>query len=34
VSSSYLLNDVRPKLIELVHRIEEGLGQRAPEMAR
>ena len=34
VSSSYLLNDVRPKLVELVHRIEEGLGQRAPEMPR
>jgi DNA-binding IclR family transcriptional regulator len=27
VSSSYLLNDVRPRLIELVRRIEEGLGQ-------
>lgn len=30
VSSGYLLNDVRPKLIELVHRIEEGLGQTRP----
>jgi hypothetical protein len=29
-----LLNDVRPKLIELVHKIEEGLGQRAPELPR
>lgn len=29
-SSGYLLNDVRPKLIELVHRIEEGLGQTRP----
>jgi len=27
VSSEYLLNDVRPKLIELVRKIEEGLGQ-------
>ena len=32
VSSRYLLNDVRPRLIELVREIEEGLGQRAPEM--
>lgn len=27
VSQEYLLNDVRPRLVELVHRIEEGLGQ-------
>jgi DNA-binding IclR family transcriptional regulator len=27
VSAEYLLNDVRPRLIELVRRIEEGLGQ-------
>ena len=27
VSSDYLLNEVRPKLIELVRKIEEGLGQ-------
>lgn len=27
VSPEYLLNDVRPRLIELVRRIEEGLGQ-------
>ena len=27
VSSEYLLNEVRPKLIEIVRKIEEGLGQ-------
>jgi DNA-binding IclR family transcriptional regulator len=27
VSQEYLLNDVRPRLVELVRRIEEGLGQ-------
>jgi DNA-binding IclR family transcriptional regulator len=27
VSQEYLLNDVRPRLVELVHKIEEGLGQ-------
>lgn len=27
VSADYLMNDVRPRLIELVRRIEEGLGQ-------
>jgi hypothetical protein len=27
VSPEFLLNDVRPRLIELVRRIEEGLGQ-------
>jgi DNA-binding IclR family transcriptional regulator len=27
VSSEYLLQEVRPRLINMVHRIEEGLGQ-------
>jgi hypothetical protein len=27
VSAEYLLTEVRPRLIELVRRIEEGLGQ-------
>jgi hypothetical protein len=27
VSQEYLLNDVRPRLVELVRKIEEGLGQ-------
>jgi DNA-binding IclR family transcriptional regulator len=30
VSQEYLLNDVRPRLVELVRRIEEGLGQARP----
>jgi DNA-binding IclR family transcriptional regulator len=30
VSSDYLLNEVRPRLIDLVRRIEEGLGQSRP----
>lgn len=30
VSSEFLLNDVRPKLIEIARKIEEGLGQARP----
>lgn len=30
VSAEYLLNDVRPKLLEVVRKIEEGLGQARP----